>query len=148
MTQHPPYHALPFPLRAAYTVTEHCHAQDKLEHLQTLLMQSTALTRVLMVAAESGHVDEELPATLEVLHGYVEAALAMFASWQEAWQAHQAEAEAKRHAWVHRPLPPDVEEALAELRTLLEQYDTPEGKLRTALLGFARLNHSTRDSYT
>ena len=139
MTQHPAYHALPFPWRAVYTVTEHCHAQDKLEHLQTLLTQSTALTHVLMIAAESGCVDEALPATLEVLHGYVETALAMFASWHEAWQAHQAEAEAKRRAGGHRPLPPDAEEALAELRALLEQYDTPEGKLRTALLGLARV---------
>ena len=103
MTHHSAYHALPFPWRAVSTVTEPCDAQGKFEHLQTLLTQSAALTHVLMIAAESGCVDEALPVTLEVLHGYVEAALAMFASWREAGQAPQAEAEEEHHALPAEP---------------------------------------------
>ena len=103
MTHHSTYHALPFPWRAVSTVMEPGHAQDKFEHLQTLLTQSAALTHVLMIAAESGCDAEALPVTLEVLHGHIKAALALFASWHEAGQAPQAEAEEEHHALPAEP---------------------------------------------
>jgi hypothetical protein len=67
---------------------------ETFEHIRILLEQSTGLARVLRIAAGSGELlEEEMPASLDVLHGYCSTTLALFVRWQEAWAA---EAKARR----------------------------------------------------
>jgi hypothetical protein len=140
MMHRPVLESLPFPLHTLHAASDLCSDRDRPEHRQTLLEQTHALAAILAVASRAPDdvAAHDIPSALMVLKGYCETSLALFECWQETWEAQQAEAEAKRRAWADRPLPQDAAAAWAELRTRLEQYDTPKMALLTSLVRLVR----------
>jgi hypothetical protein len=136
--------SLPYPLNEVHTASDVRCSGGTLDHVSTLLEQSLGVASALTIAARSEDmIAQDGAPGLWVLRGYIESTLAIIEDWQQAWEARRKAqreaAEAQRHAWVHRPLPQAADEALVELRTLLEQYDSPEMALLTALVRVVRI---------
>jgi hypothetical protein len=96
--------AFPYPLNVIHTPGDVQPSADTFEQMRTLLEQSTGLARVLALVAASGEIlEQEMPAYLEVLHGYCATALAQVECWEEVWQVQREDSEAQRHTGGSSP---------------------------------------------